>query len=54
MTWISLCAFALSTCFGRIGRVESGHVRGLGPLPQVGMPFPLNYDNTDGIISAQN
>lgn len=34
--------------------MSPGHVLGLGPLPQVGLSFPLNYDNVDRIITVQN
>lgn len=33
---------------------RAGMSKGLGPLPQVGLPFPLNHDNVDRIISVQN
>lgn len=37
-----------------LGKGISGHVEGQGPFPQVGMSFPLNYDNVDRIVFVQN
>lgn len=39
---------------GSLGKGDSGHVQRLGPLPQVGMSFSLNYDNADRIIFVWN
>lgn len=52
----SHCAFLRGVpALGSLGEWSpGGHVQGLGPLPQVGLPFPLNHDNVDRTISVQN